>query len=59
VSSAARIASSAAGGEIVVSSLAHDLVGRTGEFRFGARSVELKGIPGSRRVYPVEVPAEA
>jgi class 3 adenylate cyclase len=60
VSYAARIASSAAGGEIVVSSLVHDLVGQTGEFRFGdPRSVELKGIPGSQRVYPVEVPAEA
>ena len=60
VAYAARIASSATGGEIVVSSLVHDLVGQTDEFRFGhARTVELKGIEGAHRVYPVEVPAQA
>ena len=60
VAYAARIASSATGGEIVVSSLVHDLVGQTGEFIFGdARTVELKGIQGSQRVYPVEMPAPA
>ncbi len=60
VAFAARIASSASGGEIVVSSLVHDLVGTTGEFRFGQpRTVELKGIAGSHHVYPVEVPAQA
>jgi class 3 adenylate cyclase len=55
VNYAARIASSAAGGEIVVSSLVHDLLVQTGEFVFGdPRLVELKGISGSHRVYPVE-----
>lgn len=56
VSYAARIASTAAGGEIVVSSLVHELVAQTGEFVFGeVRVVELKGIGGSHRIYPVGV----
>jgi class 3 adenylate cyclase len=55
VSYAARIASSASGGEIVVSSLVHDLLVQTGAFTFGEpRVVELKGIQGSHRVYPVD-----
>lgn len=55
VSYAARIASSASGGEIVVSSLVHDLLVQTGEFTFGEpRVVELKGIQGSHRLYPVD-----
>ena len=54
VSYTARIASPAAGGEIVVSSLVHQLVAQSGEFAFGeARVVELKGIEGSHLVYPV------
>ncbi len=54
VSYAARIASSAAGGEIVVSSLVRDLLAQTGEFEFGQpRVVELKGMHGTHRVYPV------
>ena len=54
VSYAARIASAAEGGEIVVSSLIHDLVAHTGEFEFGdAREVELKGIEGLQKVYPL------
>ena len=54
VSYAARIASAAEGGEIVVSSLIHDLVAHTGEFEFGeAREVELKGIEGRQKVYPL------
>jgi class 3 adenylate cyclase len=54
VSYAARIASQAAGGEVVVSSLVHDLLAQTGEFEFGEpRVVELKGIPGSHRIYPL------
>ena len=58
VNYAARVASSAAGGEIVVSSLVHDLLAPTGEFDFGEpRQVELKGMRGSHRVYPVGVPA--
>jgi class 3 adenylate cyclase len=62
VSYAARIASSAEGGEIVVSSLVHDLLAQTGAFDFGpARTVEFKGIQGPQRVYPVDAstPAEA
>lgn len=55
VSFAARVASSGEGGEIVVSSLVHDLLVQTGEFTFGEpRVVELKGIQGEHRVYPVE-----
>jgi class 3 adenylate cyclase len=54
VNYAARVASSAAGGEILVSSLLHDLLAQTGEFEFAeARSVELKGIEGTQVVYPV------
>ena len=50
---AARVASQAGGGEILVSNLVHDLVaGATPSFRFApARSVELKGIDGEHRVY--------
>ncbi|MDQ3210384.1 MAG: nuclear transport factor 2 family protein [Actinomycetota bacterium] len=60
VAYAARVASSATGGEIVVSSLVHELVGTTREFRFGPpRTVALKGMAGSHRVYPVEAPATA
>jgi class 3 adenylate cyclase/ketosteroid isomerase-like protein len=56
VSYAARIASRASGGEIVVSSLVHDLLVQTGEFTFDEpRVVELKGIAGTHRVYPVAV----
>lgn len=54
VNYAARIASSAAGGEIVVSSLVHDLLAGTGEFEFATpRLVELKGLDGQHRIYPV------
>lgn len=54
VNFAARVASAAAGGETVVSSLIHDLLVQTGEFEFGeARQVELKGIRGTHRIYPV------
>jgi class 3 adenylate cyclase len=59
VNYAARVASSARGGEIVVSSLVHDLLAQTGEFIFGdARHVELKGIDGPQVVYPL-APASA
>lgn len=55
VNYAARIAASAVGGETVTSSLIHDLVAHTGEFRFGEpRTVELKGVPGTHRVWPVD-----
>ena len=54
VNYAARIASSAAGGEIVVSSLVYGLLAQTGEFVFEpAREVELKGIEGPQKVYAV------
>jgi class 3 adenylate cyclase len=55
VNYAARIAAAALGGEVVTSSLIHDLVAHTGEFRFGeSRAVELKGVPGMHLVFPVE-----
>jgi adenylate cyclase len=54
VNYAARVASAAAGGEIVVSSLVHGLLAQTGEFEFvAAREVELKGIEGLQWVYPL------
>jgi adenylate cyclase len=54
VNYAARVASAAAGGEIVVSSLVHGLLAQTGEFEFEtAREVELKGIEGVQRLYPL------
>jgi len=55
VNYAARIAAAALGGEVVTSTLIHDLVAHAGEFRFGeSRVVELKGVPGAHRVFPVE-----
>ena len=58
VNYAARIASSAAGGEIVVSSLVYGLVAQTGEFVFEPpREVELKGVEGPQRIYPLAVTA--
>lgn len=61
VNYAARIASAAEGGEIVVSELVHALVAQTGEFTFEeARHVELKGIDGAQKVYPLSIsPAPA
>jgi class 3 adenylate cyclase len=54
VNYAARIASSAAGGETVVSSLIHDLIAQTGDFDFGlAREIQLKGVDGVQTVYPL------
>jgi adenylate cyclase len=54
VNYAARVASAAAGGEIVVSSLVHGLLAQTGEFTFEtAREVELKGIEGVQLLYPL------
>ena len=52
VNYAARIASAAEGGEIVVSSLVYGLLAQTGEFVFEpAREVELKGVEGPQKVY--------
>ena len=53
VAMAARVATEAHGGEILVSESVHDAVGD--DFAFGAvREVELKGFSGTHRVYPVE-----
>ena len=58
VNYAARIASAAEGGEIVVSSLVYGLLAQTGEFSFEpAREVELKGVEGPQKVYPLAVMA--
>jgi class 3 adenylate cyclase/ketosteroid isomerase-like protein len=54
VNYAARVAGAATGGEVLVSSLAHDLLVATGEFTFDApREVDLKGIDGEQRVFPL------
>jgi len=59
VNYAARVASSARGGEIMVSSLVHDLLAETGEFVFAdPRHVELKGIDGPQLVYPLAASAD-
>ena len=52
VNYAARVASAADGGEIVVSSPVYELLAQTGEFVFeSAREVELKGVEGPQKVY--------
>ena len=52
---AARIASQAAGGEILASSILRDLTRSLGDLRFGAeREVELKGIAEPQRLVRVE-----
>ena len=51
---AARIASQAMGGEILVSSLLKALVESSREFEFGdERELELKGLAGAHRVFEV------
>jgi class 3 adenylate cyclase len=51
---AARIAATARGGEILVSSLLRQLSDGSGEFAFGPARVEaLKGLPGVHELYPV------
>ena len=51
---AARIASIAQGGEILVSSTLRELTESAGDLRFAdAGEVELKGLSGTRRVYRV------
>jgi class 3 adenylate cyclase len=55
VITASRLSDIAQPGEIVVSSLLYELADPTGEFQFGEpRQVELKGISGTRTVYPVQ-----
>ena len=54
VNYAARVAAAAAGGEVLASSLVHDLVATDREFRFGEPRQELlKGINGMQRLYPL------
>jgi class 3 adenylate cyclase len=53
VAKAARIASAAAGGEILVSSATRELISRF-DYQFDSERVaELKGIDGSHRIYPL------
>jgi class 3 adenylate cyclase len=55
VITASRLSGAAQPGEILVSSLLHELAEATGEFRFGRpRDVELKGINGAQVAYPVD-----
>ncbi len=54
VNKAARIASAAAGGEIMVSSAVAALLSDNPEFDFGASvNTELKGLPGTHTVIPM------
>jgi eukaryotic-like serine/threonine-protein kinase len=54
VNYAARVTGAGTGGEVLVSSLTHDLVIGTGEFVFGIpREAELKGIDGAQLLYPL------
>jgi adenylate cyclase len=55
VAMAARVASQASGGEVLVSDAVRDSVAADFEFDDG-RDVELKGFAGSYRLYAVEVP---
>ena len=55
VNKAARIASSASGGQIVVSRVAQAMLGESPEFRFGDTiEAELKGLPGLHDITPLE-----
>ena len=54
VNYAARVAAAAAGGEVLVSGLVHDLLATEREFHFGEpRDALLKGIDGPQRLYPM------
>jgi class 3 adenylate cyclase len=51
---AARVAGHAHGGEILVSALVREIASARGDLEFGEpRTVDLKGIEGEHRVYPV------
>ena len=56
VNYAARVASHALGGEVLVSSLVHDLVAGSGIEFLESRDVELKGLDGTHRLFAVAVP---
>jgi len=51
---AARVASQALGGEILVSSVVHELVARPGVNFHESREVELKGLDGRHRLYALD-----
>jgi class 3 adenylate cyclase len=51
---AARVASQAHGGEILVSSVVHDLVARPGVNFHESREAELKGLDGRHRLYALD-----
>ena len=52
---AARVASHAAGREILVSALVHEIASARGDLKFSEpRTVSLKGIEGNHLVYPLE-----
>jgi adenylate cyclase len=52
---AARVASQALGGEVLVSNLVRDLVGGSGVDFLESREVELKGLDGSHRLFAVDL----
>lgn len=52
---AARVASNALGGEVLVSNLVHDLVADSGIAFRESREVELKGLDGSHRLFALEL----
>jgi class 3 adenylate cyclase len=52
---AARVAGQAFGGEVLVSSLVHDLLSSGDVVFLEGREVELKGLAGSHRLFPVEL----
>jgi class 3 adenylate cyclase len=52
---AARVASNALGGEVLVSNLVHDLVADSGVGFRESREVELKGMDGSHRLFALEL----
>jgi adenylate cyclase len=52
---AARVASQALGGEVLVSNLVRDLVDGPGIDFLESREVELKGLDGSHRLFAVDL----
>ncbi len=60
VTQAARIGNEARGGEILVSALLRELTESAGDLAFDeGREVELKGLSGTQRVFPVEWRADS
>jgi adenylate cyclase len=56
VNYAARVAGQALGGEVLVSSIVHELVRGSGIEFLAGRDVELKGIDGTQQLFAVAVP---